>query len=155
MEDGIVSSRAVIHLFFSGFQEIQRLQAEVLPLLIPPQKLRNWPQNFPFQEENALKFPQTLSSPVPIPAGAIPAGLAASRGVWKTQKLQVQGKNSKFSSWERLRWQLCIPRLGARGWKTLWVMEGHIQEMSEKGKGTLPAPLEEGEHSQLWERSSK
>lgn len=131
-EDGIDPSRAEIHLFSSkGAANPNRTPAA--------QKPWNRPQNIPFPGRKCFKMPQTLHSPIPVPV-PIPAGLAASGGAWKTQKLRVEGKNSEFSWWERLQRQLCFAPHGDGGRESLWVMEGHTQEMSEKGKWILSHP---------------
>lgn len=88
------------------------LQPEVQP---HPRNFTIGPKIFLFLEENASNSPQILPSPAPAPVGAVPAGLAASRGCGRPKNSKSKVKNSQFSWWERLQWQLCIARLGARG----------------------------------------
>lgn len=130
MEDGI-SSRAGIHLFFST----SRRPRAAARGAATPQKLHNWPQNFPFLEENASNSPQILPSPAPAPVGAVPAGLAASRGCGRPKNSKSKVKNSQFSWWERLQWQLCVARLGARGWRRLWGVKDTSRRPLRRGQG--------------------
>lgn len=97
----------------------QRLQ-----VLSHPRNFRIRPKNFPFRGGNASNPPPKHS---PFPSEPFLLGWQHPEERGRPKNLQIQGKkNPKFSSRERLQRQLCVPKL--------WGMEGHIQEISEKGK---------------------